>query len=190
MKKIILSLLTAASLLSADASFAPEGTLTVNWKAFKTPAKIGVGGTFDKVALTTTAKTAPKLETLLVGASAQIDTTTVNSKNEGRDKKLVAAFFQLMSADKITAKIIDAKAKTATEGSLNAKISMNGITKTVPMHYSYANSSIQADGVIDLFDFNASKSLSSITKACYALHKGKTWNDVTISFKMPLKETK
>jgi hypothetical protein len=59
---------------------------------------------------------------------------------------------------------------------------MNGITKSVPMKYSFANGIFSAKGTIDIFDFSASKALSSINKACFDLHKGKTWNDVSIAF--------
>jgi len=59
---------------------------------------------------------------------------------------------------------------------------MNGVTKTVPLKYSFSNGIFDANGVIDILDFSASKALSSINKACFALHKGKTWSDVSIGF--------
>jgi hypothetical protein len=59
---------------------------------------------------------------------------------------------------------------------------MNKITKKVPMKYSYSDSVFSAKGVIDVFDFSANKALSSINKACFDAHQGKTWNDVTIAF--------
>jgi len=46
-----------------------------------------------------------------------------------------------------------------------------------------------AKGYIDLADFKALGALSSINKACYDLHQGKTWQDVAVAFKFDLKRT-
>ena len=61
---------------------------------------------------------------------------------------------------------------------------MNGVTKTIPMKLDFDDDEIEAEGHIDLADFNMLPSLSSITKACYDLHKGKTWQDVEIKFEL------
>ena len=66
---------------------------------------------------------------------------------------------------------------------------MNGTTKTVPMKYHYENGKFDATGVIDLVDFAAGEALSSINKACFDLHKGKTWSDVTIGFSTTVEAT-
>jgi len=166
--------------------------IEVGFTAYKTPLKIGVGGTFDKVLYKANKVSGGNFRDLFVGSSVVIDTNSVNSHNKGRDAKLVKFFFDNMSVKTITAKIVDyqpakryiGKPKT---GTFMVKISMNGVTKTVPMRYSYFKGKMQAEGVIDLFDFSASKSLQAINKACYKLHQGKTWNDVTISFTTEVK---
>ena len=71
------------------------------------------------------------------------------------------------------------KAKT---GTFMTEVTMNGMHQTVPMTFHYEKGVLQAEGVIDLFDFSANKALSAINKACYDLHEGKTWNDVVIGF--------
>ena len=121
-----------------------------------------------------------------------INTNSVNSKNEGRDLKLVNSFFKMMSGEKIMAKILDIKADKREKGKprtgvISIEIVMNSITKKVPMKYSYDEGKLRAEGFIDLFDFQASKALSAINKACFDLHKGKTWSDVLISFEMNIK---
>jgi hypothetical protein len=59
---------------------------------------------------------------------------------------------------------------------------MNGKTLIIPMQYIYDKGQFNATGTIDLIEFTAGKSLANINKACYDLHKGKTWSDVTIGF--------
>ncbi len=168
-----------------------KGPITVSWKAYKTPAKIGVGGVFTQSTYTPAKKEGKNFKEILVGSSIAISTSSVNSKNEGRDKKLVESFFKLFSDETIHAKVTDIKADKhekgkAYTGTIMIDITLNGITKNVPMHYTYEKEMMHAKGYIDLFDFQGSKALASINKACFELHKGKTWNDVMIAFDMPI----
>lgn len=194
MKKIILSVLLVLSVAaSANASqktgcvLAQKGKVSVNWEAYKTESKIGVGGVFDSVKYTPFAKEGKNFRTILVGSKVDIDTNSVNSKNAGRDDKLVKFFFNMMSSNNIEAKIVDIKAdkkiKNAPRtGVVTIDVKMNGVAKTVPMKYSFSDGIFSATGVIDILDFSASKALFSINKACFDLHKGKTWSDVKIGF--------
>jgi len=68
-------------------------------------------------------------------------------------------------------------------------LSINGKTLTLPMQYHYEKEHFQASGTLDLFDFAGSEALASINKSCYDLHKGKTWNDVSIMFSTSIKAT-
>lgn len=169
---------------------AQKGPITVAWKAYKTPLKIGVGGVFDDVKYTAVAPEGKNFREILVGSRVAIDTRKVNSKNKARDEKLYNSFFKQMNIQGIKAKIVDIKADeklTKAKGKIRTgiiavEIDMNGITKTVPMKYSFSDGIFDAKGVIDIFDFSAHKALTSINKACHDLHKGKTWSDVNISF--------
>ena len=199
MKKLIIAILLFTSTLLAETTvtktgcvLSQEGEVAVGWKAYKTAAKIGVGGVFDKVIYTSVAKEGKNFKEILVGSSVTIHTGSVNSKNEGRDKKLVAQFFKLFASETIQAKItgIEAKSKEtgkAKTGTLMVDIEMNGVTKNIPMKYIFKEGTMHAEGYIDLFDFQGLKALSSINKACFDLHKGKTWNDVSIGFDMKIK---
>lgn len=176
MKKILLALLLATASLCA---LEVQNT-TVKFTAFKTYAKIGVSGVFDKVQVNT--KTAKTVPALLENATANIDTSSVNSGNKGRDTKLVTKFFDVQNVKNIKAKIIN-----VTKGMLLLQLSMNGKTLNIPMNYNVKDNTVNAKGVIDLADFAMLKSLKSLTKACYVLHKGKTWQDVNIYFTMQYK---
>lgn len=164
------------------------GAVEVSWIGYKTPTKVGVGGTFDSVKYTPIAKSGNNFRSVLVGSTVTIDTTTVNSKNQGRDEKLAKFFFGMMSQKNIEAKIVDIKADEKVKGAprtgiVSVEIDMNGVKKIVPMKYSFKDSTFEATGVIDILEFDASKALSSINQACFDLHGGKTWSDVAISFK-------
>lgn len=194
MKNIILSVLLALSIVSSanaasksGCELSQVGPVTVKWEAYKTASKAAVGGIFDSVKYTPVAPMGKNFRSILVGSKVSIDTASVNSKNKGRDIKLVKFFFEQMSDKNIDAKIVDIKAdprvkKAPRTGVVTVDVKMNGVNKTVPMKYSFSDDIFTATGVIDILDFSASKALSSINKACFDLHKGKTWSDVTIGF--------
>lgn len=194
MKKIALVFLITlglvTSLVASQKSgcvLAQKGEVTAAWMAYKTPAKVGVSGSFDSVKYNSIAKNGKNFREILVGSSVDIDTSSVNSKHKARDAKLVTFFFEQMSSKTINAKIVDIKADEKVKGKprtgvVTLDITMNGVTKKVPMKYTFSDSIFSAKGVIDVFDFSANKALASINKACFDLHAGKTWSDVTIAF--------
>lgn len=189
MKKTALSLLLALGLAQADCTFSQPDNVDVTWKAYKTPLKLGVGGHFGAVDFKAASAEAAALNALLVGSTVNIAVASVDSKNKGRDEKLLNDFFKQMSGPDITAKIVSLKRDEAAEksGLLTVSVTMNGIARDVPMTYSFSEGRLTADGVIDLADFKAENALKSINTACYDLHQGKTWSDVAIGFTMDIK---
>ena len=188
MQKIALSLILAFGLAQANCSFSQPSEVNVTWKAFKTPLKKGVGGHFTKLNYSSNVKSAHSLNELLAGTSVNIDVSSVDSKNPGRDVKLLNSFFKQMTDTQIKAKIISLRKdeNARKSGIATVSITMNGITKEVPMTYSFNSGKLSANGVIDLLDFKASRALQSINKACFDLHQGKTWSDVNIGFSMDI----
>ena len=188
MKKIALSLILAFGLAQANCSFSQPTDVDVTWKAFKTPMKLGVGGHFTHVNFKSSTLKATDLNTLLAGSTVNIDVASVDSKNKGRDVKLLNEFFKKMSGEGISAKIVSLqKNKEARKtGIATVEVTMNGVTRKVPMKYAFENGALSANGVIDLLDFKADSALKSINTACFALHKGKTWSDVNIGFTMKI----
>jgi len=185
MKKIVLALATLYTLGQTNgAVLSQEKSIIVDWKAYKTLGKIGVGGKFTDVTYTPTALEGSNLESLLVGSKVVINTSKIDTGNPARDETLVKFFFEQMSDKSINATIKEIKPKT---GTLKVAIEMNKKTLLIPMKYSYANEKFEAKGVIDLFDFQADKALASINKSCFELHSGKTWSDVAIGFTTTIK---
>ncbi len=201
MKKILLSLLALVSLTYA-AQAASNGCIlvqpaqmNVNWKAYKTLGKLGVGGKFTAVQYTPTALEGKNFRELFVGSKVSIDASKIDTGNPGRDETLIKDFFSLLKGKTIEGEITDikktdkhVKGKPRT-GSIYVKITMNEKTLTIPMQYVYAKGKFNASGTIDLLDFAASDALSSINKSCFDLHKGKTWSDVSIGFSTTIEAT-
>jgi len=181
MKKLtLLSAIAFGTLGFAECTY--EVTSVKNsWKAFKTYEKAGVAGTFNNAKLIS--NSGSTIESVLQNSSISIDTAHVNTGNSGRDATLVESFFKVQGVSKI-----DAKIKSATNGKANTEITMNHVTKTIPMNYTMTENKVVGKGVIDLADFGMLPSLGSINKACYDLHAGKTWQDVEIGFEMDLKK--
>ncbi len=199
MHKFLLSLLLAGTIGFATetkpkmhCTLSQEGPVKISWKAFKTPLKIGVGGMFSHVEYTPAKKEGINFAEILTGASVTIDQASVDSGNKGRDAKLVKFFFEQMAGKQITGKIVSVKHDPIVRGKpktgiLDIELTMNGITRKVPMHYRFDQGRLSAEGTIDLFDFNANNALQALNKACFAKHQGKTWNDVTIGFSTHIK---
>jgi hypothetical protein len=197
MKKTLFSLITLASLLTADGGcvLVQSNDMNVTWKAYKTFAKLGVGGQFTEVSYSPNKKEGKNFKTLLVGSKVSIDVSKIDTKNKGRDKTLVDNFFGKLNGKTIEGVIVGMKAdkkekgKRVYHGSIDVNITMNGQTVKIPMRYNYKNENFKAKGTIDLFDFSANDALKSINKSCFDLHKGKTWNDVSIEFSTSIKAT-
>lgn len=184
---VLMSAVSAQGNSEGGCDLSQVGAVEVSWTAYKTPSKVGVSGVFESVKYTPIAPIGKNFRSILVGSTVTIDTTSINSKNSGRDDKLIEFFFGEISRKNIEAKIIDIKADEKVKdaprtGVVTIEIDMNGELNKVPMKYSFSDGVFSATGVIDILDFSAGDALSSINKACSDLHEGKTWSDVTIGF--------
>ncbi len=157
---------------------------SINWSAYKTPAKAAVGGTFKSVSFTS--NKGESLNEMLTGATFKLDASTVSTKDKGRDLKIAKFFFStLEGGSEISGTVKKVSSKTIT-----VAITMNGKTLDVPLSYEYKDLKLSAKGVIDVFDFAMNDELSALNKACSALHQGKTWSDVAIGINAEFKSCK
>ncbi len=188
---ITLTSLTTLAYAGGSCDLSQYGDVKVNWTSYKTPLKIGVNGSFNKVDYVAAAPVGKNFREILVGSTVTIDTASVDSNNEGRDATLLNAFFKKMVGEAIHAKIVDIKAQKVKRGEpkvgvVTLQVRMNDIAKRVPMRYRFKDGLLKANGNIDLADFNALGALGTLNKACFDLHDGKTWSDVTIGFEMKI----
>lgn len=145
----------------------------VTWMAFKTPAKVGVKGSFPKVQFENKAE-GKTLADAISGTAFKIDTNSISTGDTGRDATIVNSFFSKGNLK------ISGKVKSFARKKLVMNLTMNGVTKEVPLAYEVKKDTVTAKGFIDILDFNGNKALAALHKACGALHEGKTWSDVEI----------
>lgn len=177
MKKLVMlaALLTATQVYAQEAKCIKvlDKDTKVTWVAFKTPLKVGVGGSFTNVSFEKAVQGAD-LETALKQSRFSIDTKSVSTNDKQRDAKIVSNFFKNGNLK------ISGVVQTFRKKKLVMDLTMNDVMKTIPMSYEISGNKVTAKGFIDILDFNASDSLSALNKACELLHEGKTWSDVEI----------
>ncbi|MBN2896952.1 MAG: YceI family protein [Campylobacterales bacterium] len=184
--KILMILLAALSLGAAECRVQSDGALKVKWEAYKTPLKAGVKGSFVGVS-SDIPKEATSLNTLLEGRKVFVQLKTVESGLAERDTKLLQFFFNWLEGQTAEATVLSLSGE-GKEGIIKIALRLNGKTVEVPLRYAMVENLLEARGVIDLADFGALGALSSINKACYELHEGKTWQDVGIGFTLGVTE--
>lgn len=147
-----------------------DSLTTFNWKAYKTSEKVGVGGTFDEIKVTST--TANSIKEVLESISFEINTESVNSANDDRDGKIFTFFFsKMISTEKITGKVKSIDGDDSL-GSATFEITMNESTQDVNLTYNTTEGVINFSGALNLDKFNGQDAIASLNKKCEGLHTG------------------
>lgn len=153
----------------------------LEWTAYKTPEKIGVNGTFNTIEVSGV-KDSGIVDQDYTGATFKIKTSSVNTKDAGRDDKLKAGFFGLLLGD------INGKFVSFENGKAVVELTMNDVTKTKDFTYTVENNILKMNGSIDIIeDFDGVKAFNSIHELCKELHMDKTWTDVTLNVEIAKK---
>jgi len=165
---------------------------SVNWMAFKTTARKGVGGHFDTFNVWLP-KNVNSPYDALVGTSFDITTSSVNSGNKERDPKLIKFFFEALSSGDV----IKGEIKTADGDKIKGKgiikLQFNGETKKIDYTYQIDGNSVVIKTGINLDEWDGSAAVKSLNTECYELHTGKDgvsklWPDVEIKVVAKLKK--
>jgi polyisoprenoid-binding protein YceI len=173
--KFLISFLLLQSVSFAACLSTSSDQVSINWVAFKTPLKIGVGGTFKKVKFNGKLR-GDSIKSVVEKAKFSIDSSSVFTKNPGRDVKIAKFFFSTMeNGSKINGEVVKLTSKKVV-----VRFTMNNKSVEVPLKYTIANNELKAMGTIDILDFSLNSELAALNKACFAKHEGKTWNDVDI----------
>jgi polyisoprenoid-binding protein YceI len=151
----------------------------VKWTAFKTTDKVAVGGSFTQIELKDV-KTGNSPEEVLEGVAFSIPVSSLFTDNADRDSKLKTIFFGTLKNTELLAGVLNFR-----DGKCMMSLSMNDVTKQVPLEYTFENNLFSMKTTLNLNDFGGSTALAAINKACYDLHKGpdgvsKTWETVDI----------
>lgn len=194
MKKFILAIGFIGFLAScgSDATSTEENTttststevsndykITFQWTAFKTPARVGVNGTFDKIDVISYNQDTETVEGKISNAAIKLQGTTVNTDDPGRDNTLRMFFFENLGNDGIiTAEFGELKNGKAPVTLILGE--SESISKT--FDYEVDGSEIKIGGKIDLIeDFKAQKAYDALHEECNSLHEGVTGTDVEIN---------
>ena len=172
-KTLIPIFLLLSSSVSAKICFKYENKkVQIKWEAYKTPAKVGVGGRFKNFSIKS--EKTDSLSSLIRNTSFEIDTKSVFTKNSARDKKIMASFF-LDGAVKIHGKV-----KMVKKKEILITLNLNNKQSDISMKYVLDKMKLKAEGIIDILDFMMSKNLKMLSKVCSSKHQGKTWSEVKI----------
>lgn len=160
-------------------------TTKLTWTAFKTSAKVAVGGTFNTYSVDNTV--ASKSESAVFeNATFTIETASVNSGNESRDPKLVEFFFNKMVESATIEGGIEKISEAADgKGAAIINITMNGVTHQENATYTLEGTVLTLSATLDLTKWEANDAVASLNEACEELHKGddgvsQLWGEVDI----------
>lgn len=153
----------------------------VKWTAFKTTDKVAVNGNFTKIELKDV-KTGSTPQEILEGVAFSIPVSSLfsNDATGTRDPKLITIFFGTMKNTELLSGILNFR-----DNQLFMTLSMNDVTKQIPLEYTFENNLFSMKTTLNLNDFGGGTALAAINKACFDLHKGKdgvskTWETVDI----------
>lgn len=153
-----------------------ELTYAIEWTAFKTPAKVGVKGTFDQVKLSEVNQEAATLAEGLKGAQFSIVTSSASTGDPARDETLRLNFFSKLVGN------INGFFGEFKDGKVLVNLTLNGVTKEKEFTYEETEAGVKLNGAIDILaDFTAKDAFNALHEACNALHEGKTWSEVEIA---------
>ncbi len=161
-----------------------EGSATVNWTAFKTNDKVGVGGKFNVVNVKAGEKST-KITDVLETIVFNIPTSSTNTNDAGRDAKLQEFFFGAMeSTDLILGHVKSAEGDNE-KGTCTFYLTLNNKEQEVALDYVVTDDKVKLTGEIDVTHWDATAAVESLNKACEALHTGadgisKTWPNVEL----------
>ena len=155
-------------------------SITINWTAYKTTAKVPVKGQFSKVSIENVKKDTTELGALN-GVKFKIPISSLMTKDTIRDAKVKKYFFGSMK----NSSTITGTVHLNKENSSTVEISMNGITRELPIAYIVTDNKVTIVGNMELDNWQAKAALEALNVVCKDLHTGddgisKTWSDVKI----------
>ena len=182
MKKVLLSSILALGLTTSLSAYQLNGDLGVKWTGFKTEKKSPVSGTFKDIKLDISKS--DDLSMFLKSAKVQITTASFDSKNPFRDNNITSTLFSLATSKYINGAI---SSVDTTKNELILDVTMNEVTKQVPMKYEISNGKIIASGSIDILNYDMKKPFMAFAQKCASFHQNKSFSDVNIEFMIPYK---
>lgn len=160
-------------------------TTKVTFTAFKTMAKVAVGGAFDAFEILGTTSSNSE-SAVFSDATFNIVASSVNTQNTGRDQKIHKyVFTPLMPNDTISGGVRKIGEAVNGKGPAIIYITMNGITKDINATFTVSGTELILNASIDLANWDGSDAVDVLNKECELLHTGddgvsKLWSNVDI----------
>ncbi len=158
-------------------------SIKIQWTGFKYSNKTGVNGTFDKIKWQGFQEASSPAK-CIEKASFDIDVSSLNTGNPGRDKTIREYLFgKMMETNHIEGRITGIDEQNAA---IKSVIRMNNTEVPVVFRYTDDGKAVTAVAHIDLVkDFKAGEPLYFLHTACEEKHRGKdgiskTWPDVDL----------
>lgn len=153
----------------------------IKFTAYKTTAKVPVGGQFDKVEIVS-GGTGNSVKEAINNTEFSIPVSSLMTKDSSRDYKIKKFFFGIMD----NTALLSGKLKITDDTNGIAEIKMNGEMQSVPFSYTIVDKTFNMQATIDVNKWNASAALASLNKVCEDLHKGAdgvsvTWSEVALN---------
>ncbi len=155
----------------------------INFTAYKTTAKIPVGGQFKKVNIISGGE-GNTIREAVNNTVFAIPVSSLFTKDASRDFKIRKHFFGVMD----NTKLLSGKLLIDDNSTGYANIKMNGVMQKIPFSYKINDRVFSMKATIDVTNWNLIKALNSLNAICKDLHKGtdgisKTWSDVELNIK-------
>lgn len=157
-----------------------------SWTAYKTSAKVGVGGTFNEIEISGDESSDDPI-TLLESMTFSMNTASVETNNEERNGKIANLFFGTINTP-----TIDGSVKELNDsGKAIIEVTMNGVSVDIEGDYTLVDGKFDFSSSIDVSSWNAGAGIETLNTACYDLHTGedgvsKLWSEVTLAFSTQL----
>lgn len=153
---------------------------SINWTAYKTTAKVPVKGHFSKITIENEKKDSTVLGALN-GLKFKIPVNSLFTNDTIRDGKLKKFFFGSME----NTSVIKGTLHMNNENTSTVELTMNGITRELPIAYIVTDNKVSIIGNMELDNWQAKAALEALNLVCKDLHTGddgvsKTWSDVKI----------
>lgn len=162
----------------------------VNWTAYKFTEKKGVKGTFDSVVVEGVANGAISPLDVFANVSFRILSSSVNTNDAARDKKILNYFFgKMIATNEISGKMVSVNEK----GEAEVLIKMNNVEHNVQGVFTIKENKVSLQVEINMNHWNGQEAIASLNKECYELHKGDDgksvlWPDVSVQIETTLQK--
>lgn len=157
-----------------------------SWTAYKTSAKVAVGGTFNEIEITSDGS-GDDAKALVESMKFSMNTASVETNNADRNGKIANLFFGVINTPTIDGEV----KKLKDDGKAVIAVKMNDITVDVEGDYTLIDGKFSFETSVDVTAWNAMLGIETLNKECEDLHTGddgvsKLWTEVALSFSTQL----